>query len=250
MAATVIEALRRFLPDLLHTWNQRLLFHPHLHAIVPGAGLDASGRVVSAQHPSHLAPKAVLRTAFRHRFRQGLAQLARDLPAIDPRVWHQDWGVKLQPFGNGHNAIKYLGTYVCRTAIGDSRIRSITDTQVTFSWKDRAHGGVVKTDTLSGVEFVRRYLRHLLPAGLKAVRHYGFCHPAAQAQRERIAFHTGVPLLVGAAAAEPTPLRSPSAGVPTCPCCGLPMKCVLRVPPTWARPRAPPPLTTIISTVA
>jgi hypothetical protein len=235
---------------LLHTWNQRLLFHPHLHAIVPGAGLDASGRVVSAQQPSYLAPKAVLRGAFRHRFRQGLAQLARDLPAIDPRVWHRDWGVKLQPFGNGHNAIKYLGTYVCRTALGDSRIRSITDTQVTFSWKDRAHGGVVKTDTLSGVEFVRRYLRHVLPAGLKAVRHYGFCHPAAQAQRERIAFHTGVPLHVGAAVAEHTPLRSPSVGVPTCPCCGLPMKCVLRVPPTWARPRAPPPLTTIIAAVA
>jgi len=161
-----------------------------------------------------------------------------------------DWGVKLLPFGNGQNAIKYLGAYVCRTAIGDSRIRSITDTQVTFSWKDRAHGHLVKTDTVSGVKFVRRYLHHVLPAGLKAVRHYGFCHPAAKAQRERIAFHTGLPLRVGAAAAQRTPLPPPSARVPTCPCCGQPMKCVLRVPPTWGRPRAPPPLTRIIASIA
>jgi len=281
MAATVIEALRRFLPDLLqedpclstaqrraiwaithcrtptmgghlHTWNQRLLFHPHLHAIVPGAGLDQRDQVVRVHRASYLAPKAVLRTAFRQRFKQGLDQLTstHDLPALDPRVWHRDWGVKLQPFGDGQNAIKYLGAYVARTAIGDSRIRSITDTQVTFSWKDRAHGGLVKTDTLSGVEFVRRYLRHVLPAGLKAVRHYGFCHPAAKAQRERIAFHTGLPLRVGATVAERTPLLTPSLAVPTCPCCGQPMKCVLRVPPTWARPRAPPPQTTIIARIA
>jgi len=237
---------------LLHTWNQRLLFHPHLHAIVPGAGLDPRHRVVTVSRASYLAPKAVLRTAFRQRFRQSLAQLpaTQDLPTIDPRVWQRDWGVKLQPFGDGQNAIKYLGAYVCRTAIGDSRIRSVTDTHVTFTWKDRAHGNAIRTETITGVEFVARYLRHVLPRGLKAVRHYGFCHPAAAAQRERIAFHTGMPLRVGAAAAELPPVPPPAASIPTCPCCGHPMKCLFRLPPTWARPRAPPPVTTIIASVA
>jgi hypothetical protein len=108
---------------------------------------------------------------------------------IDPRVWQRNWGVKLQPFGDGQNAINYLGAYVTRAAIGDSRIRSITDTHVSFTWKDSAHGNAIQTETVPGVEFVRRYLRHVLPAGLKAVPHYGFCHPAAKAKRERVAFH-------------------------------------------------------------
>jgi len=140
MAATVIAALRRFLPEFLdgtpglnpaqrralwaiehcrtptmgghlHAWNQRLLFHPHLHAIVPGAGLDTRNRVVTVSRASYLAPKAVLRAAFRQRFQQGLVQLAatHHLPTVDPRVWQRDWGLKLQPFGDGQNAIKYLG---------------------------------------------------------------------------------------------------------------------------------------------
>ena len=96
---------------VLHTWNQRLLFHPHLHAIVPGAGLDQHGRVVTVKRPNFLVPQAVLRKAFRARFRKGLEALRRkhDLSAVDPQVWHRDWGVHLQPFGSGQNIIKYLG---------------------------------------------------------------------------------------------------------------------------------------------
>lgn len=226
---------------VLHTWNQRLLFHPHIHAVVPGAGLDKHGRVVTVKRPNFLVPQAVLRKEFRTRFREGFEALKKqhDLPAVDPRVWHRDWGVHLQPFGSGENIIKYLGAYVCRTAISDSRICSITDTHVTFSWKDRAHGNVQKTETVGGVEFVRRYLRHVLPRGLKAVRHFGFCHPAAKAKRERIAFHTGMPLLTGSAA-ELTPVPSQSAALPNCPCCGRPMRCIARFHPEWRRPRGPP----------
>jgi hypothetical protein len=221
---------------VLHTWNQRLLFHPHLHAIVPGAGLQDNGRVVSVPSPTFLVPRARLQRLFRARFRAGLQALRskHNLPSIDPRVWQRDWGVKLQPFGNGQNAIKYLGAYVTRTAIGDSRIRSITCTHVTFTWKDRAHGNILRTDTVTGVEFVSRYLRHVLPRGLKAVRHYGFCHPAAKLQRERVAFHTGVPLLTDLT---PTPPR-PSG--PLCPCCGQPMTSVERLLAKWRLARAPP----------
>ena len=172
---------------ILHTWNQRLLFHPHLHCIVPGAGLDAAGRIVSVASPGFLVPQPVLRAAFREEFRRRLDQLAPDhpMPVIDPAVWHKDWGVHLQSFGDGKHVIKYLGAYVCRTAIGDSRILKVSNTHVTFSWKDRAHGDAPRTETLTGTEFCACYLRHVLPSGLRAICRYGFCHPAARDTRER-----------------------------------------------------------------
>jgi hypothetical protein len=243
---------------ILHTWNQRLHFHPHIHCIVPGAGITATGRVITVKNENFLVPQPVLRSVFRARFRDGLAELEKQQqsreakpftrPAIDPSVWQKDWGIHLQPFGSGENIIKYLGRYVCRTAIGDSRIVSITDTHVSFRWKDRAKGDAPRTETIEGEEFVARYLRHVLPRGLRAVRYYGFCHPAAKAKRDRVAFHTGRPLLIGAAALPPQ--KIPHAV--TCPCCGEPMKKLLRLQPAWsdnsakatmARPsRAPPPL--------
>ena len=234
---------------ILHTWNQRLHFHPHIHCIVPGAGIDAKGRVVTVANANFLVPQPALRGVFRARFRDGFADLAKQhpLPAIDPAVWRKDWGVHLQPFGSGENIIKYLGRYVCRTAIGDSRVLSVSDTHVSFSWKDRANGDAVRTETLEGGEFVNRYLRHVLPRGLRAVRYFGFCHPAAKTKRERIAFHTGRPLLIGAVPV--TPVKPPH--VVACPCCGEPMKKLLRLLPAWSantanaspgRPaRAPPP---------
>jgi hypothetical protein len=225
---------------ILHTWNQRLHFHPHIHCIVPGAGIHADGRVVSVKNANFLVPQPALRSVFRARFRDGLAGLTKKhpLPAVDPAVWQKDWGVHLQPFGSGENIIKYLGRYVCRTAIGDSRILSVSDTHVTFSWKDRANGGAPGVETLEGAEFVKRYLRHVLPRGLRAVRYFGFCHPAAKRKRERIAFHTGRPLLIGALAV--TPVKPPH--VVTCRCCGEPMKKGLRLPPAWSPSRAPPPI--------
>jgi hypothetical protein len=228
---------------VLHTWNQRLHFHPHIHSIVPGAGLDAAGRIVTVKNENFLIPQPALRRVFRARFRDALAALAKDptkddhLPAIDPTVWHKDWGVNLQPFGNGENIIKYLGRDVCRTAIGDSRILSITDTHVSFRWKDRSKGDTPQIETIKGGEFVKRYLRHVLPRGLRAVRYYGYCHPAAKAKRERIAFHTGRPLLIGRAEVAP---QKPAHIVP-CPCCGEAMKKLLSLLPAWRSARAPPP---------
>jgi hypothetical protein len=223
---------------ILHTWNQRLHFHPHIHCIVPGAGIAANGRVVSVKNENFLVPQPALRQVFRARFRDGLAALVKEheLPETDPAVWLKDWGVHLQPFGSGENIIKYLGAYVCRTAIGDSRIVSVTDTHVSFSWKDRANGGAARVETVSGGEFVKRYLRHVLPRGLRAIRYYGYCHPAAKAKRERVAFHTGRPLLVGAAPV--TPAKPPH--VVSCRCCGEPMKKLLRLLPAWNPGRAPP----------
>ena len=135
--AAAAQALRETLADrrwlgaetsgfslILHTWNQQLHFHPHLHAIVPGAGIDAQDQIVTVKHASFLLPQQVLRKRFAEAFRQGLATLPAEaaVSTIDPSVWLGNWGVHLKPFGEGQNIIKYLGTYVCRTAIGNSRI--------------------------------------------------------------------------------------------------------------------------------
>jgi len=199
---------------VLHTWNQRLLFHPHLHCIVPGAGLDARGRIVVVKNENFLVPQPVLRRAFRERFRALLGELAAkdpELPAVDGAVWEKDWGVHLQPFGGGERAIQYLGAYVSRTAIGDSRIVGVEGDRVMFRWKDRANGGAPRIETLTGVEFIRRYLRHVLPRGMKAIRHYGFCHPAAKASRAIIAAALGT-------APPPAPAETPPESVPAAAC--------------------------------
>jgi hypothetical protein len=223
---------------ILHTWNQRLHFHPHIHCIVPGAGIDAAGRVITVKNPNYLVPQKALMDVFRARFRDLIKTLGKDvtLPAVDQEVWAKDWGVNLKPFGNGENVIKYLGRYVCRTAIGDSRIVSISDSHVTFRWKDRNKQDAIRTDTISGVEFVKRYLRHVLPRGMRAIRYYGFRHPAAKAKHERVAFHTGRPLLIGALA---TPLAKPKPEH-ACPCCGGIVKTIASFHSRWRPKRGPP----------
>lgn len=142
----------------------------------------------------------------------------------------------LQPFGDGKQIIQYLGTYVCRTAIADARILEVTDSTVTFSWKDRRNGDANCRETLSGIEFTRRYLRHVLPRGLRAIRRYGFCHPAAKRTRERIAFHTGIPLLLG----PEDPADSPEKPAMVCSRCQGHLVPVERLMAQWIANGGPP----------
>jgi len=186
------------LTAVLHTWNQRLHFHPHIHFLVPGTGLDASGKPVRVKQAEFLVHLPHLQAAFRQHFRRLLREHQWQ---VDPQAWTKAWGVHIQPAGSGVSALKYLGRYVARTAIGDSRIRHIGEDSVTFRWKDRSDHNRNKDLTLSGEEFVLRYLRHVLPEGLRSIRYYGFCHPTAKAKRMRVQFHSGVPVAFGATAA-------------------------------------------------
>jgi hypothetical protein len=112
---------------------------------------------------------------------------------------------------------KHLGAYVARTAISDSRLTRITGDSIVFRWKNRDRN---RTETLSlaGVEFARRYLRHVLPRGLRSIRYYGFCHPAARAARLRVQFHSGRTVHLGAANIPPRPQQEKSRS-PRCPWC-------------------------------
>jgi hypothetical protein len=215
---------------VLHTWNQRLEFHPHIHCLVAGAGLHRQGHFVRVNNAQRLLHLPHLQAAFRqHCYRL----LKAKNWTVDRTVWRTDWGVHIQPAGSGAAALKYLGTYVTRTAISDARLLKVTDTHVTFRWKDRQHGRTEKL-TLPGVEFVRRYLRHVLPRGLRAIRYYGFCHPRAQAKRLRVQFLSGMAVQLGA-----TPSAVPKPSPPLCPCCQRPMQRLGSVQPAW-HSRAPP----------
>jgi hypothetical protein len=198
---------------LLHTWNQRLGFHPQIHCLVPGAGLDARGRVVRVKKPGFLVYLPHLQAAFRQHLRKRLEEHQWQ---VDPAVWGKDWGVHIQPAGHGASALKYLSTYVARTAIHDARLVEVNASEVTFRWKDRSDGNRVKLRTLPGIEFVQRYLRHVLPKGLRSIRYYGFCHPAAKATRMRLRLHTGLPVDLGAS----TTVLPPTNHAPACPHCG------------------------------
>jgi hypothetical protein len=217
---------------VLHTWNQQMGFHPHVHCLVPGAGLDKDGSLVRVRKPEFLVYLPHLQSAFR----QHLYDLFKEHEwQVDPTVWDKDWGVHIQPAGSGASALKYLGAYVARTAISDSRIFKVTDDSVTFRWKDRSRGNRSMTSRVSGVEFVSRYLRHVLPRGLRSIRYYGFCHPAAKASRLRVQFHTGMAVQFGVTI-EP---ESASAGPMSCPRCGHQMQLHLRLIAPY-KERGPP----------
>jgi len=176
-----------------------------------------------------------LRASCQGGFRQHLGGLfQRHGWEVDPGVWGKKWGVHIQTAGSGAATLKYLGAYVARTAIADSRVMKVDEQEVTFWWKDREQGNRREVLTLPGVEFVRRYLRHVLPVGLRSVRYYGFCHPAAKANRLRVRFHTGSVVSLGADQA----VAKPSAPV-CCPHCQRPMRLVCLVSRLGV-PRAPP----------
>lgn len=216
---------------VLHTWNQKMLFHPHIHCIVPGAGLDAQGNYVVVKKADYIMPADALKAVLRHHFGEQMKALGQ---SCDPSVWCKKWGVNVQAFGSGENAIKYLGRYIMRSVIGDSRILAITDTHVTFRYLDRSERAKThtRTLTLSGIEFIKRYLRHVQPAKLRAVRYYGYHHPAAQKKRQRVQQGSGKTPVMSTTATENNEPAIENRE-PKCPCCQQPMKLIRRIEPAW-----------------
>jgi hypothetical protein len=219
---------------VLHTWNQQLGFHPHIHCLVPGAGLNDKGKYVRVKNSEFLVYLPHLQSAFR----QHLYRLFKEHGwQVDPQVWGKAWGVHIQPAGSGAPAVKYLGAYVARTAISDARMVALTNDSVVFRWKDRSNHNRTQTKTLSGVEFVSRYLRHVLPKGLRAIRYYGYCHPTAKANRLRVQVHSGRPVELGSTSKLVANLTDD--GCPPCPRCGQPTRLLLTLA-RWSPKRGPP----------
>jgi hypothetical protein len=167
---------------VLHTWTQRLTFHPHLHAIVPGGGLAWDGGRWIAGKQTFFLPIGPLRTVFKakllDKLRSALAEglIPGDVTearALVARAGHKNWLVNVKPpmAGPAH-VVRYLSRYSHRVAIANSRIVSYDGRDIVFRYKDRK-AGQTRTERLSGEKFCRRFLRHVLPPRFVRIRHYG-----------------------------------------------------------------------------
>lgn len=217
---------------VLHTWTRQLLFHPHLHYLVPGGGLTPDGlRWKRVANPKFFLKETVLAARFKNRLRQWLEANHPDLlQQIPARAWAIDWVVDVQPVGRGQTALRYLAAYVQKTALSAARLVACDDTTVTFTYEDR-QSGQIHSLPLSGQEFLRRFLQHVLPTGFQRVRHFGWLSPAARKRWERI--HA---LLDWQPAAPPVADPAP-CWVPHCPACQKPMRLLgtLARSPPWIK---------------
>lgn len=169
---------------VLHTWGSALQYHPHLHLVVPGGALSekADQWLPSRQDLFvHTKPLAVI---FKAKFRDAMKK-ARLFDAIEPSVWKQQWVVDSQAVGKGQHSLRYLSRYVFRVAISNNRIKSFEDHIIKFQYKDRQKKSW-KTMSLGAMEFIRRFLQHVLPKGFMKIRHYGFLHPNSSLSIEEI----------------------------------------------------------------
>jgi hypothetical protein len=169
---------------VLHTWGRTLEYHPHVHYVVPGGGPNADGSAWMPSRPDFFVPDRARSRLFRARFRDAL-RAAGLLEPIDPTVWTQDWVVRTVAVGDGRAALKYLAAYVFRVAIGDHRILSCEDGQVTFSYR-KSGSRRWRSMPLKATEFLRRFLQHVLPRGFQKIRHYGFLSPRARSRFESV----------------------------------------------------------------
>ena len=203
---------------VLHTWTRQLVYHPHIHYLVPGGGLTPDGlRWKRAADAPYFLPQRALAARFKNRLRQWLERehqaLLRHIPA---RAWRPAWVVDVQPVGRGHTALRYLAAYVEKTALGASRLVACDEHTVTITHQDRATGKT-KTLRLAGGEFLRRFLQHVLPTGFQRVRHYGWLSPAAKQRWQRL--HA----LLDWQPAAPPDTAAP-CWAPRCPRCRKPMR--------------------------
>lgn len=176
---------------VLHTWGQNLQLHPHLHCVVTGGGLAPDGSRWIAGSKRYFLPVKVMGRLFRGKFlallerarAKGRLELAGSTAELDdPLAWaglrdrlhRKDWVVHAKPpFGGPEQVFAYLGRYTHRVAISNHRIVDIARGSVSFTFRDRQDGGRKKTMTLDAVEFLRRFLLHVLPKRFVRIRHYG-----------------------------------------------------------------------------
>jgi len=160
--------------SVLHTWTSRMHFHPHVHMLVTGGGVSSDGEHWHEAKGDYLVPVKKLSKLISRRFAEILEKEHPDLFAMVPnKAWKREWCSFIKHFGRGQDAVlQYLARYVFRIAITSRRIESMTETHVTFKYKDN-DTGEWKKEIITGVDFMQRYLMHVLPKGFHKVRYYG-----------------------------------------------------------------------------
>lgn len=166
---------------ILHTWGQNLSLHPHIHCLVPTAGITLAGNFKKiSKKGKYLYPVKMLSNVFRGKMMEQLKKQIKvrnqlyQYQSIIDEAWDKKWVVFSEPsFGNAEHVIKYLGQYTHRIAISNHRIQNIDKKNVNFYYKDYKDDGEKKLTTLSGVEFLRRFCMHILPKRFVKIRYYG-----------------------------------------------------------------------------
>jgi hypothetical protein len=178
--------------SVLHTWGQNVLHHPHVHCVIPAGGLSLDHQRWIRPRYAFFLPVKVLSRVFRGRFTAGLKRAFRKRQLAFPgslqplakepafrsflrSLFRQNWVVYAKPpFGGPQHVLHYLARYTHRVAISNHRLVNCADGQVTFRWKDYAHGSKQKLMTVTAEEFLRRFLLHVLPTGFVRIRFFGF----------------------------------------------------------------------------
>jgi hypothetical protein len=160
---------------ILHTWGSNLSLHPHLHCIVPGGGVNGSGKWKTTRSKGkYLFPVKAMSKVFRAKFLDQLNKKGCLDPTLHQKLISKKWVVYAKrPFGGPMQVITYLGRYTHKIAISNHRITDVGTDQVSFQVKDYRHGGKKKECVLSEVEFVRRFAMHILSRGFTRIRHFG-----------------------------------------------------------------------------
>ncbi len=170
--------------SILHTWGQKMEFHPHIHSIVTGGGLK-NNKWISCKE-NYLFKVQVLGSLFRGKFLDKLKKeynnlaLSDDIDTIakfnkflEP-LYSKTWITYIEPpKGKAENVVEYVGRYSFRVAISNERIKNVEDGNVAFEYKDYKDKSKIKEMTITAEEFIRRFLMHVLPFRFTKIKHYG-----------------------------------------------------------------------------
>ena len=191
--------------QILHTWNQEMLYHVHMHCIISGGGLTPDRRIRKSKGHFFI-PVMVLRDKFKGCCLAALDSLYQsgelvfsssceklrnsyEWSAFRNALYEKDWCPYIKETFNGFgNAIEYLGRYTHKIAISNSRILSVDNQQVSFSARGKKPGEPPRTITLENTEFIRRYLMHVLPSGFQKIRYYGFLNNRGKGKNLKLIF--------------------------------------------------------------
>ncbi len=212
---------------ILHTWGRQLQYHPHIHSIVPGGGLSPEREAWLPSRANFSVPVRALSPIYRAIFKQEM-RTAGQLAQIDPHVWNIPWNVHSQATPNGATSFKYLAPYVFKVAISHRRIVGLEDRIGTFTSRQPGSSRP-RTTRLDVLEFLRRFLQHVLPAGFMKVRHFGFMHANCRIKTDTI--RQMIVVQTGAILEQPRTTATTPAEM-TCPNCGAPLVVLIRVWPS------------------
>ena len=204
---------------ILHTHTRRLDYHPHVHVVVPGGGIDTPRRQWKKKKGKYLFNEFALANVFRARFLAALTEAGLSIPCQLPEKWVLDCA----HVGKGKPALQYLSRYLYRGVISEKNIIANRDGEVTFRYVE-GKTGKTRYRTLKGEEFLWLVLQHVLPKGFRRVRDYGFLH--GNAKKLLSVVQLALKVMIAARLPRPRPVFK-------CPRCQAPMAVVAFLRPAW-----------------